>query len=177
MRKLNLNHGAGKDRHVFLARIMLGVGIVSMLLLVMAVYYVNGRMVLLQAEADGLRQPRQALRSAPAGKPGESPGMLHKEEMAAAQTAMAELALPWEPLFAALESIDAPSVKLLAVEPDARKGKLRITAEAAGTPEIIAYVQALDTQPMLQDVFLSRQERQEAGPYVFNIEAVWTVRS
>jgi len=170
MRKLNLNHGGGKNRHEFMARIMLGLGIAAMLLLIYAMYYVNSRMVLLQAEADELRQPRQKARIEPADR-------LRQEEVAAIQSAMAELVLPWESLFAALESIDVPEVRLLAVEPDARKRKLRITAEASGTDTIIEYVQALDTQAMLDEVFLLRQERSEAGPYIFNIEAVWATGS
>lgn len=153
-----------------MARLLLGVGIVSILLLVIAVYYVNTRMVLLQTDASQLRQPRNT-----AANPTDI--AMRKEEMLAVQAAMAELALPWDSLFAALEGIEAPGVKLLAVEPDSRQGKLRITAEAAETGEIVEYVQALDTQPMLQEVFLLRQERKEAGPYVFNIEAVWQAKS
>jgi len=170
MRKLDLNHGAGRNRHELMARILLGLGIATMLLLILAVYHVNSRLVMLQAEADELREPRLEARSAPEGR-------MRQEQVAAAQSAMAELALPWQPLFAALESIDSPEVRLLAVEPDPRKGKLRITAEASGTNAIIEYTQALDTQPMLDEVFLLRQARKDDGPYVFNIEAVWSARS
>jgi hypothetical protein len=170
MRKIDLNHGAGKNRHVFVARIMLGLGIVSMIMLVVAVYYVNTRLVLLQAEADAFGQLQQDARKEPVQ-------VMSKEEVVAVQAAMAELALAWEPLLVALEGIEAPEVRLLAVEPDSRQGKLRITAEASGTHEIIEYVEALDTQPMLQEVFLLRQERKEAGPFVFNIEAVWAAKS
>lgn len=170
MRKIELNHGLGRNRHKLMARILLGVGVISILTLVSAVYYVNTKLVLLQAGASQLsRQGKVADKVVDVA--------MRKEELAALQIAMAELALPWDSLFAALEGIKLSGVKLLAVEPDSRQGKLRITAEASETYEIVEYIQALDAQPMLQEVFLIRQERKEAGPYVFNIEAVWQAKS
>lgn len=150
-----------------MAHFILGLGIVFVLMLVAAMYYMNTRLVMLRAEAVELERPLGEERPEPQN-------MLSKEEVIAIRAAMVELALPWDQLFVALEGIDAPGVKLLSVEPNSRQGKLRITAEAARTNEIIEYVQALDTQPMLHEVYLQRQERKESGSFVFNIEALWT---
>lgn len=153
-----------------MAHVLLALGTVAILTLISAVYYINSSLALLQTDASQLRQPAEM--------PGKATDIaMRKEEVVAVQAAMAELALPWDALFTSLEGIEAPGVKLLAVEPDSKQGKLRITAEASETYEIVEYVQALNTQLMLHDVFLLRQERKEAGPYVFSIEAVWQARS
>lgn len=169
MNKIHLDHGRAKRLHSFIGNLLLTLGLITILLLVAAVYYVSSRMSLIEADISSQRQL----------KPADLPRVpaLNDEETQAAQRVMAELSLPWESLLSALESIDQDGVKLLSVEPDARKGRLRIAAEASDTGEILAYVQALNDQAMLDDAFMQQQERKDSGMYVFTIEARWNTSS
>lgn len=98
------------------------------------------------------------------------------EETSAVRAAMIDLATPWETLFTGLESITTDAVRLVAVEPDARRQVVRITAEADEAEEMLAYIRQLGQQPVLRDVYLRAQERvseSERQPLRFMVEAVW----
>lgn len=138
-----------------------------------AVHQVNTQTAALEASADKLRQPHQ-ISTQP-----QAQAALQREEIAAAQVAMAELALPWEPLFKALEQTRNPRVKLVGMEPDPKRGKLRITAEANETQDMLDYVLTLSQQPVLRDVFLLHHERAEGDNdgIRFAVEAVWDMKS
>jgi len=98
-----------------------------------------------------------------------------RDEILAVKGVMAELALPWQPLFKTLESLSTPDIKLLAVEPNPKQHKVRITAESSDIGLMLDYVQKLARQPVLKDVFLLTHEHTEGGamPIRFVVEAAW----
>jgi hypothetical protein len=168
MRWVDLDHAAPLTARTWLAHALLLGGVLSAAALLAVLQQVDARTTALESDATRMRLPRMA--AAPLSGAGQA---LQREEIVAAQAAMGELALPWEPLFRALESVKSPGVKLLALEPDPRRRRLRITAEAASVEEMLNYVEALNQAPLLQDVFLQRQERDEAGRLKFSVEAIW----
>jgi Tfp pilus assembly protein PilN len=88
------------------------------------------------------------------------------------------LRLPWGSLFGMLENIDMPQVSMLALEPDARQRKLRVTAESDDIESMLAYVHMLSRQPILEDVMLLTHEQHNDGrskPVSFVIEAAWLI--
>jgi len=100
-------------------------------------------------------------------------------EIKAMQEAMGAIRLPWETLFYALESIDAPSVRLISFEPDARQGQVRITAEAAVREDMLSYVSALGKQDVLSDVLLKehmKSDKDTEYPIRFTVEALWVIK-
>lgn len=169
MRKLILNHAALRRRSL-LAQVLLATGGVAAILVIAAISQVSARTEALESDADRLRHPLQ--------RPAitEDERKHEQAEIASAQSAMVELSLPWEPLFQAVEGMRMPKVRLLAMEPDPRQRKVRITAEAPSSAQMLAYVQALSRQPMLKDVFLLRQERNDDGRQVFSVEAIWEMQ-
>lgn len=172
MRPVKLNHACMPHHRPWLAGVLLVSGCLAAVALGVALHQVNTTTEALEADASRLRHPPQAKMQP------KVESALQRAEIAAAQAAMKELMLPWEPLFQALESARSPQVKLLALEPDPRKRKLLISAAASEMQDILDYVLALGRQPMLKDVFLLRQERdEEGGGLLFSIQAVWDVRS
>ena len=89
-----------------------------------------------------------------------------------------ELSRRWDRIFLALESAKAPNVALLAIEPDPRKGLLKLTAEAKGKNAMLDYVDRLQTAQPLERVMLESHEVQAQAPEKpvrFIVTATWRV--
>ncbi|WP_018989396.1 PilN domain-containing protein [Aromatoleum toluclasticum] len=83
---------------------------------------------------------------------------------------------PWQALFATLESLASDDVALLSLTPDARKGQLRITAEARDLGAMLAYHRKLEDTAVLRDVSLVNHEFAEqvqGRPVRFSLVASW----
>jgi Tfp pilus assembly protein PilN len=94
----------------------------------------------------------------------------------AVNAAILQLNLPWRALRDALQAATPPSVALLALEPDARKHTLRITAEVRGSDEMIGYVEQLQHQDWFVSVTLARHEINDQDPnhpIRFQVDAQW----
>ena len=92
------------------------------------------------------------------------------------QAISAALASPWSPLFAGLESTSSDDVALLAIQPDAGKHQLRITAEAGDYAAVLAYLQRLEKLPQLHDIHLVQHEiivDEQKQPVRFIVAASW----
>lgn len=93
--------------------------------------------------------------------------------------AIAQLNLPWRELQDAVASATPPAIALIALEPDARKQVLKITAEAASSDDMIDYVSQLKQQEAFSAVALTRHDVQETDPHRplrFQLEATWVNR-
>jgi hypothetical protein len=87
-----------------------------------------------------------------------------------------ELARRWDRAFLAIESASAPDVALLAIEPDPRKGLIRVTAEAKGKNAMLDYVSRLQAAQPLQRVMLEQHEvlfQMPEKPVRFVVLAAW----
>lgn len=91
----------------------------------------------------------------------------------------AQMNLPWDGLFAMLEAQPRQDVALLSLAPDARKGQLRIAAEARDLPAMLAFHRELEASDDLSDVSLLNHEmvaEQAEHPIRFNLLASWGVK-
>jgi Tfp pilus assembly protein PilN len=98
-------------------------------------------------------------------------------QAAAVNAAVMQLNLPWRALQDAIGAATPPAIAMLALEPDARKRSMKITAEAKTSDAMIAYVEELKQQELFSDVALTRHEVNEQDPLRpirFQIEAQWT---
>jgi Tfp pilus assembly protein PilN len=94
----------------------------------------------------------------------------------AVNAAVLQLNLPWRSLHDAIEAATPPGIALLALEPDAKKSSLRITAEAKSSDDMIAYVAALRHVDWFGAVALARHEINEQDPnrpIRFQVDAQW----
>ncbi|ACB36135.1 hypothetical protein Lcho_3881 [Leptothrix cholodnii SP-6] len=132
-------------------------------------------------------RPHQAIAAPTAAVSDET-----RRELAAARQVLQELALPWEPLFRLIEGALMADAALLAIEPDAGKGALRIRGEARDYPAILAFMRRLEASPgdgagttpardpegapLLAGVHLLNHEIREdvaERPYLFTLVASW----
>ena len=98
-------------------------------------------------------------------------------QAAAVNAAILQLNLPWRDLQDALASATPPAIALRALDPDARKRVLKITAETTGSDAMVAYVAQLKQQELFGTrVQLLRHEINELDPnrpLRFQLEARW----
>jgi hypothetical protein len=100
-----------------------------------------------------------------------------KDEVALARDTVERLGTPWEGLFGALESAASDQVALLAVEPDAKAGKVMISGEGKDYLAALTYVLNLSRSAALSGVQLVRHEMKPEDPQkpvAFAISATWT---
>lgn len=98
-------------------------------------------------------------------------------QAAAVNAAVMQLNLPWRALYNAVGEATPAHIALLALEPDARKRSIKITAEAKTSDAMIAYVEELKRQEMFAGVGLVRHEISEQDPnrpIRFQLEAEWS---
>jgi Tfp pilus assembly protein PilN len=91
--------------------------------------------------------------------------------------AVLQLNLPWRALRDAVGAATPPTIALLALEPDARKQTLRVTAEAKNSDEMFAYVEKLKEQELFSAVLLTRHEINDQDPnrpIRFQLDAIWS---
>jgi Tfp pilus assembly protein PilN len=100
-------------------------------------------------------------------------------QAAAVNTAVLQLNLPWRALHDAIGSATPASIALLVLEPDARKRRIKLTAEAKSSEDMIAYVAGLKQQELFSDVTLTRHEINDQDPnrpIRFQLEAEWVAQ-
>lgn len=125
---------------------------------------------------DGLKQneARFATR-APAG-----PALkLSAQEVAVVRETVQRLGLPWDQLFAALESASTQSVVLASIEPDVAKGIVTISGDGKDYLAALSYVSNLSRTQGLERVELVRHERKNPdpnGPVSFAVSAAWSAK-
>ena len=111
-----------------------------------------------------------------AAAPAPRPPGISALQAAAVNGAVLQLNLPWRALRDAVGAATPAEIALLALEPDAHKRELKITAEARTSDAMIAYVEQLKAQELFVAVTLTRHEinDQDANkPIRFQLDATW----
>lgn len=94
----------------------------------------------------------------------------------AVNDAVMQLNLPWRDLVEAVRAATPGNVALLALEPDAKRRTLRITAEAKNSDDMLAYVAKMEEQGWFASSALVRHEIAEQEPnrpLRFQVSAQW----
>lgn len=90
-----------------------------------------------------------------------------------------QLALPWDGLFRSVEGAATDRVMLLGIDPDARSGMVRISAEASDSEAMFDYVGRLGQQGEFSKVHLLQHQlepQDRAWPIRFLVGASWMPR-
>lgn len=101
---------------------------------------------------------------------------LQPEQAAAVNAAIMQLNLPWRELHDMVQAATPATVALLALEPDAKKRVLRITAEAKDSEAMIEYIEQMKAQGWFSNVALARHEindQDQNHPVRFQLDAQW----
>lgn len=123
----------------------------------------------------GLSQPPQVQVAQP-----QALSSAQKSEIKEANQVLNELGRPWPALLLRLEQSASPDVALMAIRPDAAKGRLRLKGEARDVAALLAYLQRLEAVPEMHDVVLDEHELMEkpegegVGRFIhFGVSARW----
>jgi Tfp pilus assembly protein PilN len=111
--------------------------------------------------------------------PPASTAKLTAQEVAAVRETVQRLALPWDGLFAALESVASDKVALTAIDPDTAKGTVTISGEGKDYLAALSYVANLSRVEGLEQVQLVRHEQKANdpnGPVSFAVSAAWKTK-
>jgi Tfp pilus assembly protein PilN len=123
-----------------------------------------------------VRQRASALARLPAAVPQTA---IPAAQANAVNAAVLQMNLPWRDLQDAVAAATPPNIALLALEPDARKQILKITAEAKNSDEMVGYIELLKQQEFFRSAALARHEIGEQDPnhpIRFQVEAQWDAR-
>jgi Tfp pilus assembly protein PilN len=129
-----------------------------------------------QREIDLLRAQSQARTQAPAPAAVAARARVPEAQAAAVNAAVLQLNLPWRALHDAVQAGTPSNIALLALEPDAKRHAVRITAEARNSDDMIAYVEQLQKVEWFSAVVLARHEINEQDPnrpIRFQLDAQW----
>jgi Tfp pilus assembly protein PilN len=94
----------------------------------------------------------------------------------AINAAVARLNMPWADILDALEAATPEQVSVLSVRPEPRSAQIKIEAQSSRAEDMIGYLTALEQQPALGHVFLTKHERVRDGfaeVTRFQIEVQW----
>ena len=101
---------------------------------------------------------------------------LPEAQVQAVNDAVMQLNIPWRDLYEAVRAATPSNVALLALEPDAKRRTLRITAETRNSDDMLAYVAKMQEQSWFGSVVLTRHEIAEQDPnrpLRFQVAAQW----
>jgi Tfp pilus assembly protein PilN len=119
---------------------------------------------------------RMSRRNLPAieGKQSDTPEM--REQIKRANAVLAQMNVPWDELFAAVESAQDGSVAVLSVQPDARDQVIALTGAAHNLDAVLGYMKRLESTQRLMDVVLASHElkvKEPGQPVEFALTAHW----
>jgi Tfp pilus assembly protein PilN len=126
------------------------------------------------AQVEEMRSMSRRAMPSIAGQDSDTPEV--REQIQKANAVLAQMNVPWDELFAAVETAQDGSVGLLAIQPDARARSVAIAGAARSLPALLAYMRRLQGSGRLRDVVLASHEIKvkEAGqPVDFVLNARW----
>lgn len=94
----------------------------------------------------------------------------------ALQIANQAIQMPWTQLLNTLEEAQHQHIALLEIQPDTKKHHVLIVGEGKNYASIIAYIELLEQQAILQDVYLHKHQLSEnvvGQPIQFTLGATW----
>ena len=153
------------------------IGALGVALAVTAAYSGSAALQRQQASEAHWRLVQQRVLAATQGPVSAPQTPIAPAQAAAVNAAILQLNLPWRDLQEALASATPPAIALLALEPDARKRVLKITAETTSSDAMVAYIAQLKRQELFGTrVQLLRHEINALDPNKplrFQLEARW----
>jgi Tfp pilus assembly protein PilN len=117
-----------------------------------------------------------AIATAPTA-PATAAAQVGPAQAGAVNAAVLQLNLPWSALHDSVAAATPKNIALLALEPDARRRSMKISAEAKTSDEMIAYIELLKQQELFGAVSLLRHEINELDPnrpIRFQLDAQWS---
>jgi hypothetical protein len=118
--------------------------------------YINQQLLTLDQSIQELKERKGLKPAEPQLQAKSSADLLAKIEEAKKLASF--LMIPWGDVLTALESSALNDLALLAIEPDAKKRQLKITAEAKNKDIMFSYLEKLEASNELANVYLLKHE-------------------
>lgn len=102
------------------------------------------------------------------------------KEVAQANTVIDQLNLPWEELFDSIEHAATEDIALLSLQPNFANRTLRLNGEAKSMAELLDFVEALEREPVFENVHLLNYKIKQDNPQrpiIFLLHAAWVQAS
>jgi Tfp pilus assembly protein PilN len=129
-----------------------------------------------QSMADELRRVQSRSTAQTAARQAQPKAPIPEQQAHAVNAAIAQLNLPWRDVLDAVEAATPATIALVTLDPDAKKGIVKGTAEAKTGEAMIAYIEELKRQPFFRFVALTKHEvnaQDPNHPLRFQFEAQW----
>jgi hypothetical protein len=132
----------------------------------------------LERERDALEAGMRARTQVkPTARAGEAAAAQAQRRDNARRAVVRALGRPWEALLSDIEAAPAQDIALLAIEPDARRGEVRIAGEVRDAQALYRYIAELEATASLEKVGLTQHETlgegAPAGTLRFVLIAHW----
>ena len=165
MQRLELDFRRGRAPSPWVGRVLLAVAVAFAADVALSYRHERDSLEVLKSRI-AATQPRNA--PAPA---------VSADEVASVRETVERIGMPWDRLFAALESAASEDIALLGIEPDPKAGTVLISGNGKDYLAALSYVLNLGREEALRDVQLVRHEAASAGaqgPVSFAISAAWS---
>lgn len=99
-----------------------------------------------------------------------------RNEIIKANAILGQINLPWEALFDSIEHAVDEEIALLSLQPNASSRTLRISGEAMNMSELLDFVEALEREPIFENVHLLNYKIKQDNPHrpiIFLLTAAW----
>ena len=109
-------------------------------------------------------------------KPATKKSAITDAQAAVVNGAIAQLNLPWDEVFDALETATPPTIALLSLDPDARRNTVKVLAEAKDSDGMVHYIEQVKKQELFTSVIITMHDVNQLDPNKpmrFQFEASW----
>lgn len=157
-----------------LARSMLVVGLLGALTMVAYQRQLSLEVRSRESQLEEMRGMSRRTLPSIAGREGDSAET--REQIKKANLVLAQMNVPWEGLFAAIESAEDGNVALLSVQPDVRGRGLLMGGQGRSLPAVLNYMERLQHSQRLRNVVLATHEvklKEPGQPVEFTLLANW----
>jgi hypothetical protein len=155
-----------------------GLGLLMLLLSLLLLSFVWQHYQAQQASAAGLVQALNQQSLPISAKVQNVSETVSEAELKQIRTIVESLLTPWQPLLLAIEQADMPDIALLSIDPNIKKQQLSLVGEAKNLQTVLRYIEQLEAQDVLQEVYLQKhmvEETDVSKPVTFNAVAKWKV--
>jgi hypothetical protein len=173
MRAIYLDYAVSRKPSV-LGLVMFALALLALLTIWQRHHNINQQLVMLDQSILQLKASKGLQPAEPQLQTKSSADLLDKIEEAKKLASF--LMIPWGDVLNALEAAALNDLALLAIEPDAKKRQLKITAEAKNKDILFSYLEKLEASDELTNVYLLKHEIVEdvdQHPIRFVAMATW----
>jgi len=155
MRAIHLDFASNRKPSL-LGLVMFALALLLLMMVWQRYTHINQQLLTLDQSIQELKERKGLKPAEPLLQAKSSADLLAKIEEAKKLASF--LMIPWGDVLTALESSALNDLALLAIEPDAKKRQLKITAEAKNKDIMFSYLEKLEVSEELANVYLLKHE-------------------